>query len=713
MSDRLEPSSGEMTVDRALWPAERINDLLTALARHGNLESRPADLSAPPALTDDTCGPWIEASARTMGLEAECADVAYAQMEDWLRRASVAIVRIRWHGKLRFAAILGRNCLLTPNLRTVRVSPATLASVILRPLEEEPGVLVDQLLDRMGLAAGRVAARRAVLAEQLAERAVTCWTLGLPAGARARALWKAHGLSSWLVGFVLAHSSYLLLWVGAWWLAGAGILQGRLDRGWLIAWALLLATLVPLRMAAVWLQGRLSIAAGILLRERLLQGTLQLDPDAISGEGAGQLLGRVLESDAFESLALGGGFTAAAGLLELAAAAILLIGTFPSAIVALAAWCGLAGWTAVRCFVRTERWTATRLRMTNALVERMVGHRTRLAQETPEQWHVREDEDLDRYLDNSVHRDRAEAALHAVVPQGWLIVGLLSIGPVFLSARPGGAALAAGLGAVLLAYRGFRHATSAISQLADARAAWLRLRPLLSAAAHQVRYAPPHLSVIAEVERHEPIPVLDVQGLSYRYPSRSEAILRRCSLQVVRGDRVLLEGLSGCGKSTLVALLVGLRPPQAGSLLAGGLDRSTLGVDGWRRRIVAAPQAHQNHIITGTLGFNLLMGRSRSPTKADEDEALAICREMGLGDLLARMPGGLHQMVGETGWQLSQGERGRVFMARALLQRADLVVLDESFAALDAETLNRTLACVLERAPSVLIVAHHYAHFRT
>jgi ATP-binding cassette subfamily B protein len=70
------------------------------------------------------------------------------------------------------------------------------------------------------------------------------------------------------------------------------------------------------------------------------------------------------------------------------------------------------------------------------------------------------------------------------------------------------------------------------------------------------------------------------------------------------------------------------------------------------------------------------------------------------------MPAGLQQMVGETGWQLSHGERSRLFMARALLQGADLVVLDESFAALDPETLQRCLACVLRRARTVLVIAH-------
>ena len=63
-------------------------------------------------------------------------------------------------------------------------------------------------------------------------------------------------------------------------------------------------------------------------------------------------------------------------------------------------------------------------------------------------------------------------------------------------------------------------------------------------------------------------------------------------------------------------------------------------------------------------------------------------------------------MVGETGWQLSQGERSRLFMARALLQNSNLVILDESFAALDPENLRQALECTLRRAKTLLVVAH-------
>jgi ATP-binding cassette subfamily B protein len=63
-------------------------------------------------------------------------------------------------------------------------------------------------------------------------------------------------------------------------------------------------------------------------------------------------------------------------------------------------------------------------------------------------------------------------------------------------------------------------------------------------------------------------------------------------------------------------------------------------------------------------------------------------------------------MVGECGWQLSHGEKSRVYIARALLQGADLIILDESFAALDPENLKAALECTLKRAATLMVIAH-------
>jgi ATP-binding cassette subfamily B protein len=114
---------------------------------------------------------------------------------------------------------------------------------------------------------------------------------------------QAH-LPHHLGGLLGAYAIQYLCGILAWWLLGWGALHGRLDPVWLMAWGLLLVTVIPLRLGSTWSQGRLAFGVGGLLKTRLLAGTLRLAPEEMRHQGAGQFLGRVLEADAVEGLAL-------------------------------------------------------------------------------------------------------------------------------------------------------------------------------------------------------------------------------------------------------------------------------------------------------------------------------------------------------------------------------------------------------------------------
>jgi ATP-binding cassette subfamily B protein len=696
------------------WSAPQLARALEALARASGLDARPAQIpydSGNASLPKDVLDKWIQDNAQWFGLEAEYVDVTYDAVDEMLRQSGPGLLQTRGDGEPEFLVLLegGKSVsVLAPDLSTRKVSPSWVRSRLVESLEEPFSRDVQPLIELVGIPQQRrERARAALIHERLRNKSVTSfWKLRTPPGTSfARQLREAK-IPSRFVGLIGAYLGEYALWILSWWLIGKGALEGTFDSGWLLAWALLLLTIVPFRLLSTWLQGVISIGVAALLKRRLLYGALRLTPEEIRMQGVGQFLSRVLESEAVEAMALSGGFSALISVIELLASLFVLSwGSAGSLLcLVLGAWTLLISYFGYDFYVRRKAWTAARLHMTHDLIERMIGHRTRVAQESHAHWHDGEDEELEHYLQLSKNVDQSELRLIALAPRGWLIVALLGLAPAFAHGqRPEQLAIA--IGGILIAFRAFNRVATSLWQLEDAAISWKQVAPLFHAAARPEPVGIPLLRSAKE-PKIDGFNLVEAQDLTFRYQDRGEPVLRKCSFAIRPLDRILLEGHSGDGKSTLASLLIGMRTPQSGLLLLDGLDWQTLGTDGWRRRVVSAPQFHENHVLTETFAFNLLMGRGWPPTQKDMAEAEEICRELGLGDLLDRMPAGLLQMVGETGWQLSHGERSRLYIARALLQRASMIILDESFAALDPETLRRSLQCVLKRAPALMVIAH-------
>jgi ATP-binding cassette, subfamily B, bacterial len=704
------------------WPLSQLGTGLEALARRSGLGPAAVQVPSPPvSLSSETgreaLGRWIDSATAWLGVEAEPSTVSYQGLERMVESAGPAVLELPGMGTSRFLLLLprrrrGRVSMLAPDLRTAHLSTEVVRNALCVELEKPVTREADQLLEEAGITgARREAARTALVRDRLRAKEVGgCWLLRQSPGANFWSQAKRMRLHRGVALLLAAHGVEYFLLIFSWWLIGKAALAGHLDYGWLLAWALLLLTLVPFRWLGTWLQGWLAIHGGILFKQRLLLGALRLYPEEVRHKGVGRFLGEVIESGAVESLALSVGFQGLTAAIELLAAEIVLsqgVGAIFELFL-LPLWVAATLLVGRHYFKQRKQWTRERLAITNDLTERMVGHRTRLAQEAQEHWHQGEDEALERYLDYSAKMDRTAARLVVMAPRGWLVVGLLGITGPFVFSRSSDIGLAIALGGILVAYRALKRLADGALALADAVISWEQVAQLFHAAARpQLRGSPAINSAPAAPAAEEAAPsVLDAHELIFRYADRGEPVLRGCSLAVHRGDRILLQGSSGGGKSTLASLLIGLRAPQSGLVLLDGLDRQTLGDQGWRRRIVSAPQFHENHVLTETFAFNLLMGRQWPPREEDMREAETICRELGLGPLLAKMPAGMVQMVGETGWRLSHGERSRLYIARALLQRADMVVFDESFAALDPENVRLALDCVLRRASTVFVIAH-------
>ncbi len=691
------------------WPAERLGEAVAALGQARGWADPARRTHLAPGRPGDAAEAQLSRSAAYLGLDTEAVETDYAGVTRLLERCAPAVLALPGGWFFPVLARRGKGLLILDPQQARRSLPLeTVRQMLCATLENELSADLDALTDGIGLAGRRGLCARAALRDGLlAHRRVRVGWLVRPASG-APLDWQAHDfrISGLLTTLFGSHALGFLLWLGAWWVLGQGVFSGHLDTGWLQAWVLLLLTLLPLRLLVSRAGGLFAIRAGALLKRRLLAGALRLDPDEIRHLGLGRLLGCTLEADQLEQMAVSGGFLGLTALVELGlAGAILALAPVSGPLPALAAWCLIGVGFAARYLRCQRRWTEARLALTDTLVDTMVGHRTRAVQEPREHWNGREDEVLADYYRECRTRDRAALLLKTALPRGGLLVGIGALAPAFVAGTDGSpASLALALGGVLTAYLAFRHLADGLEQMLGAWVAFGRIRPFWQAADRPEALGHPQAPSGAEAAPGQPR--IEARHLVYRHSGRPEPVLRGASLSLGARDRMLLQGASGSGKSTLAAVLAGQRQPQAGLCLVDGLDRASLGEQRWRRRIALVPQFHENHILMGTLAFNLLLGRGWPPSATDLEEAETLCLMLGLGPLLEQMPGGVMQQVGETGWQLSHGERERIYIARALLQGAEVLILDESVASLDPHTMRETMAVLWERAPALILIAH-------
>lgn len=217
---------------------------------------------------------------------------------------------------------------------------------------------------------------------------------------------------------------------------------------------------------------------------------------------------------------------------------------------------------------------------------------------------------------------------------------------------------------------------------------------------------------LANAGQSAPAPVtlpagpLVLSDASYRYAGGRG--VDGVSLSIAPGSFVGIAGPSGAGKTTLVDLMVGLLVPQAGSVSVGGVVLDAAGRAGWAAEIAYVPQ--DGFLFHDSVRRNLTWS---SPDASDAEIAASL--EMaGATGVVARLGEGLETVIGERGGLLSGGERQRLGLARALLARPRLLVLDEAASAIDAAGEAELLArlAALDPRPTILMITHREASLR-
>ena len=198
---------------------------------------------------------------------------------------------------------------------------------------------------------------------------------------------------------------------------------------------------------------------------------------------------------------------------------------------------------------------------------------------------------------------------------------------------------------------------------------------------------------------------VEVENVCFSYGDTP--VLNGVSLTIRPGEKVALVGASGGGKSTLVQVILGLYPPNSGTVNFDGVPMTEIGMEVVRSHVATVLQ--HPALFNDTVRMNLTLGRELT------DEQLWQALEVAqLADTVRELPNGLDTIVGRQGVRLSGGQRQRLAIARMVLSAPQVVILDEATSALDSDSeaeVQRALENLMT-GRTTLVIAHRFSTIR-
>lgn len=196
---------------------------------------------------------------------------------------------------------------------------------------------------------------------------------------------------------------------------------------------------------------------------------------------------------------------------------------------------------------------------------------------------------------------------------------------------------------------------------------------------------------------------LCIRDVDWKYGESKPFVLHGTTLEIIKGQSVALIGASGAGKTTLADVILGLLPPQSGSVLMDGMDVYSI-PEAWSRIIGYVPQSV--YLADDTIRNNVRFGYTDGQN--DDDKIWKALAQAQLSDFVRSLPHQLDTIVGERGVRFSGGQRQRIAIARALYSDPEILVLDEATSALDNETETAVMEAIdsLQGKITMIIVAH-------
>ena len=200
---------------------------------------------------------------------------------------------------------------------------------------------------------------------------------------------------------------------------------------------------------------------------------------------------------------------------------------------------------------------------------------------------------------------------------------------------------------------------------------------------------------------------IEFKDVSFSYDSH-EPVLKDISFRINPGEHVAIVGPSGVGKTTLVSLILRFYKPTSGDIYFDGLPASKYEVGSLRQRIGYVSQS--TLLLSGTIMENLRYGNP----DAKEEQVFKAAKTAGIHDFICSLPEGYKSEIGERGVNLSEGEKQRLSIARALVKDPDILVLDEPTSALDSLTeksIFQSLPAFVQDK-TLFVVAHRFSTIR-
>ena len=195
---------------------------------------------------------------------------------------------------------------------------------------------------------------------------------------------------------------------------------------------------------------------------------------------------------------------------------------------------------------------------------------------------------------------------------------------------------------------------------------------------------------------------ISIDNLSFGYDSINELVLKDINLKISEGKVTALVGMSGSGKTTLIKLLLGFYPPTDGTIKIGDVDINNIEPSVWREKCGTVMQ--DGFIFSDTIARNIAL----NDENIDEGRLLYAARIANIMDMINALPLGFNTKIGQEGKGISQGQRQRILIARAVYKNPEYIFLDEATNSLDANNESIIMRNLQEffRGKTVVVVAH-------